>query len=201
MAAKVRKSVEGDGAVYADGTHNDYVSRCVYLMNRYGVDEDDCIEWAEKEFEDYERTHPKSIGQIVKSIYKSKADEHATIHVSNTKKVSISEIETYISDRFIIKRNMLSYQLEYFPKSDSEDFPYHADAKPQRVDDHFVNTLWRHMKKDGLTEGQRDRYIGSPWIRGTCPYDSTDKSNAATGAMSVAAFYFSANCHIGTNIS
>ena len=45
------------------------------------------------------------------------------------------------------------------------------------------------------------QYIGSPWIRGTCPYDSTDKSNAATGAMSVAAFYFSANCHIGTNIS
>ena len=174
VAAKVRKSVEGDGAVYADGTHNDYVSRCVYLMNRYGVDEDDCIEWAEKEFEDYERTHPKSIGQIVKSIYKSKADEHATIHVSNTKKVSISEIETYISDRFIIKRNMLSYQLEYFPKSDSEDFPYHADAKPQRVDDHFVNTLWRHMKKDGLTVETKDinNILGSDFVTDYHPFRS-----------------------------
>lgn len=28
--------------------------------------------------------------------------------------------------------------------------------------------------------GQRDRYIGSPWIRGTCPYDSLIVSRNAS---------------------
>ena len=62
----------GGGAVYAEGHHNDYVSRCIYLMNRYGVDIDDCTEWAVNEFSDYAESHPKSVEAMVRSGYETK---------------------------------------------------------------------------------------------------------------------------------
>ena len=48
-------------------------------------------------------------------------------------------------------------------------------SQPKSIRNAFVNRL---ISQDSnayaeLQEGQRDRYIGSPWIRGTCPYDST----------------------------
>ena len=111
IAGKVRQMVEADGAVYADGKHNDYISRCIYLMNRFGVNRDNCEEWALAEFEDYDQTHPKSIAEIVKSVYLSKADEHATL--AKRYRPTVAETEEYIKEHYTIRLNLLSFQLEY----------------------------------------------------------------------------------------
>lgn len=111
IAGKVRQMVEADGAVYADGKHNDYISRCIYLMNRFGVNRDNCEEWALAEFEDYDQTHPKSIAEMVKSVYLSKADEHATL--AKRYRPTVAETEEYIKEHYTIRLNLLSFQLEY----------------------------------------------------------------------------------------
>lgn len=43
---RVMEMVEADGAEYIDGRHNDYITRCLHLMNRYGVPKKKCLEWA-----------------------------------------------------------------------------------------------------------------------------------------------------------
>ena len=90
LADKVKRLVEADGAVYADGQHNDYVSRCVYLMNRYGATMANCTNWALEEFKDYEAKHPGNVANMVKSIYATHADEHAIL--AKPHKPSLAEI-------------------------------------------------------------------------------------------------------------
>ena len=80
-------------------------------MNRYGVKQDNCAKWALAEFEDYDQTHPKSIVEMVKSIYLTKADEHATL--AKRCKPTVAEMEEFIKGRYTIRLNLLSFQLEY----------------------------------------------------------------------------------------
>ena len=145
-------------------SHNDYVSRCIYLMNRYGVEQDDCTEWAEDEFNDYAATHHGTIRNMVNSIYNTKSDEHATLTVNGGKqrKASVAEVERYIKEHYIVRRNLLSYNLEYLAIVQNEKIKelkndgtlaQQFNVQPSTfniVDDHFVNSLWRQMQTAGV---------------------------------------------------
>lgn len=76
---RVMEMVEADGAEYIDGRHNDYITRCLHLMNRYGVPKKKCLEWAVEQFDDYNATHRGSLQNMVKSIYTKYSDDHATV--------------------------------------------------------------------------------------------------------------------------
>ena len=144
VGKRVRTMVDADGAVYAEGQHNDYVSRCIYLMNRYGVDQQACTDWALHEFEDYAASHPHSVEQIVKSIYLNKANEHATLSfASKSKKANIKDVEQYIAKHYSIRFNVMSNKLEYCSLVDK-------DSSFGFIDDRFVNSLWRQMHHDGI---------------------------------------------------
>ena len=143
IGQKVMKMVEADGAKNADGCHNDYVSRCIYLMNRYGVTLDDCTSWALGEFEDYAAKHPGQVQSMVRSVYQTHSNEHATLTAASiNRKASVKEVEDYISARYKIRLNQLSNKLEHGKKPQPTTFNF--------LDDRFVNSLWRQMQHDGL---------------------------------------------------
>lgn len=64
---------------YAAGSHNDYISRCLYLMNRFGVPEAEAEVWAVELFADYDTA---SVRSTAKSCYALTA-EHATMKLSD----------------------------------------------------------------------------------------------------------------------
>ena len=163
VADKVKRMVEADGAVYADGRHNDYISRCIYLMNRYGVKQDNCAKWALAEFEDYDKTHPKSIVEMVKSIYLTKADEHATL--AKRCKPTVAEMEEFIKARYTIRLNLLSFQLEYYVNGEKAD-------ECKTVDDRFVRSLWRRMQNEGMDVDIRyiENILGSDFVETYNPF-------------------------------
>jgi hypothetical protein len=71
-AAKVIAKVEAQGIRYEEGTYNKYVCSACYEMNRYGVPEEQCREWAAKWFADY---NTPDVEAIVRSCYRQ-ADDH-----------------------------------------------------------------------------------------------------------------------------
>ena len=166
IGKKVRQMVEGDGVAYAEGHHNDYISRCIYLMNRYGVDMDDCTEWAVNEFSDYAESHPKSVEAMVRSVYETKYDEHATLSVATMgKKASVRDVEKFVAARYIIRLNLLSNKLEYCSISRNESI-FNV------LDDRFVNSLWRQMQIDGVNADLQTVHniLGSDFVEAYHPF-------------------------------
>ena len=79
-APTVRRLVEDDGILYAPGSHNAYICRCLYWMNRFGVSEADAEAWALSEFADYDAAE-HSVAATVRSCYALTA-EHATCRLA-----------------------------------------------------------------------------------------------------------------------
>ena len=71
---KVEKSSQKRGMVYQSGHHHDYVMHAAFLMNRYGVDLDELLEWACQEWSDYDARQREA---TIRSCYK-KTQEHGT---------------------------------------------------------------------------------------------------------------------------
>ena len=175
LSDRVKQIVEADGAVYADGRHNDYVSRCIYLMNRYGVPKMNCTEWAINEFNDYAASHPATIESMVENIYTNHADEHASLAAgTSSHKASIGEMETFISERYKIRLNLLNMKLEVATLSPGGGC-CHADASTHHwgaVDDRFVKSLWRQMQLAGLNADLQSVFniLGSDFVEAYHPF-------------------------------
>ena len=82
VAAKAIAKVEAQGIRYEEGTYNKYVSTACYEMNRHGVPEEECREWAAKWFADYDTS---DVEAIVRSCYQQ-TDEHGTTKSRRTAK-------------------------------------------------------------------------------------------------------------------
>lgn len=147
-APTVRKQVEKEGATYTPGNYNDYVSRCLYWMNRYGVAQTDARTWALSTFPDY---NPELLAPIVKSCY-ALTDEHASMHLPHAShpetgngtrkaKASMKDMETFIRNYMELRLNLLTHQTEVKLKTDNDW---------QRMTDHIENSLWCAMQRDGI---------------------------------------------------
>ena len=64
--AAVLRELERRGIRYEAGSYNKYVSTACYEMNRYGVPEEQCREWAVNRFADYDAA---DVASIVRSCY------------------------------------------------------------------------------------------------------------------------------------
>ena len=146
-AVTVRRMVEQEGTAYTDGQHNAYASRCIYWMNRFGVPQEECLAWAADAFADYEATHRGALQGIVRSVYQNHTDEHATCRLTHYReekqqKARLGDVEAWVGARYRLRRNLLSHQVEWQAlKGDGSG----------RVDDRFVNSLWRAMQLEGIT--------------------------------------------------
>jgi len=150
-ASTVRRLVEEEGVHYAAGSHNDYISRCLYLMNRFGIPEAEAEAWATETFADYDTA---SIRSTAKSCYAQTA-EHGTLHLPDfaphdenrqRRKATVEEMEHFIGNSMQLRMNRLTHQLEYRPITDG--IPAPDGWAP--MNDTVENSLWCAMRRDGL---------------------------------------------------
>ncbi len=160
-APTVRRLVEDDGILYAPGSHNAYISRCLYWMNRFGVSEADAEAWALSEFADYDAAE-HSVAATVRSCYALTA-EHATCRLaryarartSNNRsgggsgrapRVSVGQMEAFIGRWCQLRRNLLIHQLEVRLTDGAGE----EEPRWQPMTDALENSLWRAMQHEGL---------------------------------------------------
>lgn len=147
----VRRVVEADGGRYEAHRHNDYICRCLYWMNRFGVSKDDALRWALRVFADYEAVE-HSVAATVQSCY-ARTEEHATCLLADyrkasrrkagraTRKAGVEEMEAFLNEHVELRMNTLIHQLEYRLKK---------GAHWACMTDHVENSLWCRMQRTGM---------------------------------------------------
>lgn len=155
----IRAQLAEEGITYTPGSYNDYVSRCFYHTNRYGVPQADAEAWAVKAFPDYPR---EQLLPIVKSCYALTA-EFNTVPLprssrkkekdddSHHKKATIEEMETFIDGYMEIRMNALTHRIETKAILDANaDCSTVPDSHWERLTDHIENSLWCAMQHSGM---------------------------------------------------
>ena len=107
VEAIVQRELERRGIVYEAGSYNKYVSAFCYEMNRYGVPEEECREWAVNRFDDY---NTPEVEAIVRSCYQQ-TEEHGTVRVpqnKSEKQATVAQIEAFLAGRVQLRRNVVT---------------------------------------------------------------------------------------------
>ena len=134
----VLRELEQRGVVYETGTHNKYISDACYMMNRYGVSESDCMEWALERFADYHEAG-NDVVSIVRSCYQQ-TEEHGTARppkAVSDKQATVAQIEAFLAERVQLRRNVVTGFVEV---RENHSFRQFTD------DDR--NSLWRALSKE-----------------------------------------------------
>ena len=112
LISEVLAKVEAQGIRYEAGTYNRYVCSACYEMNRYGVPEEQCREWAVNRFADYDAA---DVASIVRSCY-LQTDEHGTAKVPRTTEsryATIKDIQDWLRSNDIrIRHNLITRKRE-----------------------------------------------------------------------------------------
>ena len=172
----IRAQLEEEGIAYAPGSYNDYVSRCFYHTNRYGVPQADAEVWALRTFPDYPR---EQLLPIVKSCY-SLTMEFNTVSLprsvrkkekendSSHKKATVEEMEEFINGYMKFRMNMLTHQIETQLIADAyTDRPEASACHWQRLTDHIENSLWCAMQHHGMAVNLNELHtlLGSDFVK------------------------------------
>ena len=161
LIAKVVAKVEADGVRYEEGSYNKYVCSACYEMNRHGVPEEQCREWAVGHFDDYDTP---DVEAIVRSCYQ-RTEEHG-IYLRQAQKerkaerkyATVDDIEEFLKQRIQLRYNTISRMVEYSPlpiEGDSFNVqptspsPWERDGERPFTpfQDKDLNSLWREMSK------------------------------------------------------
>lgn len=172
----IRAQLEEEGIAYAPGSYNDYVSRCFYHTNRYGVPQADAEAWAFRTFPDYPR---EQLLPIVKSCY-SLTMEFNTVPLprsvrkkekendSSHKKATVEEMEEFINGYMKFRMNTLTHQIETQLIADAyTDRPEASACHWQRLTDHIENSLWCAMQHHGMAVNLNELHtlLGSDFVK------------------------------------
>ena len=159
----IRPEVESEGAVYAPGTHNDYVMRVGYRLNQFGFSQDAATEWAVAEFADYDKT-----ASVIASCYE-KTEEHGSRggqkrcygqDTDNHGFASVEEIEAFLKEHVKLRRNVITSRTEFLDE---------VTWRP--ISDTKVNSLWKDMSKARRVNVQDIyRIIESDFVREFHPF-------------------------------
>lgn len=138
----VANLLEMDGKAYTDGHHNEYVSTAFYLMNRFGVPQDEVLQWAVGRFPDYDAA---KLDSVLRSVYRH-TDEHGMQQLPSVKNskptyASLPEIEEFISSQARIRNNVVTEKREIC----LDDETVFRD-----ITDRDENTLWSRANKAGV---------------------------------------------------
>ena len=120
VEAIVQRELERRGIVYEAGTYNKYVSAFCYEMNRYGVPEEECREWAVNRFDDY---NTPEVEAIVRSCY-TQTEEHGTVRVpqnKSDKQATVAQIEAFLAERVQLRRNVVTGFVEILSLNEDDD--------------------------------------------------------------------------------
>ena len=113
VEAIIIRELERRGIRYEAGSYNKYVSAACYEMNRYGVPEEQCREWAVSRFDDYDTP---AVEAIVRSCY-TQTEEHGTARPPRAEKESryatIKDIQDWLRGNDIrIRHNLITRKRE-----------------------------------------------------------------------------------------
>ena len=148
-AKTIKPEVEGEGAVYAPGSHNDYVMRVGYRLNQFGFSLEAATEWAVSEFADYDKT-----ASVIASCYE-KSEEHGSrggqkrSHGQDTGQngfASVEEIEAFLKEHVKLRRNVITSRTESLTPSPSPKGEG-SNQTWRPINDTKVNSLWKDMSK------------------------------------------------------
>ena len=100
------------GVVYAPGTYNKYVNAACYEMNRYGVPEEQCREWAVNRFADYDTP---AVEAIVRSCYQQ-TEEHGTAKLPRRRQsnqATVADIQRFLTESGVrVRYNVITRKRE-----------------------------------------------------------------------------------------
>ena len=123
----VQHELERRGIVYEAGTYNKYVSAFCYEMNRYGVPEEECREWAVNRFDDY---NTPEVEAIVRSCY-TQTEEHGTARLpqnKSDKQATVAQIEAFLAERVQLRRNVVTGFVEVRETETPSNLPLYGEA-------------------------------------------------------------------------
>ena len=159
---EIRPKVEADGAVYAAGSHNDYVMRVGYLLNQYGFDKEVAKEWANAVFREYD-----NVLGVIDSCYQ-KVEEHGIFRVNNRKShslrtphfsdsqpwVSVEDIKAFLTEHIQLRHNVIRGRVEYKQLQTPSDSPCSGGEEHDYIRD-LANTITLKCPppKQGESEG------------------------------------------------
>lgn len=143
-AAKVIVNLlEVQGKSYVEGRRNEYISCAFYLMNHYGVDQDEVLRWGIDSFADYD---PAKLDSILRSVYRH-TDDHGTQKLPTAKGdhipfANLPEVEEFLATQAQVRNNVVTEKRE-IRFDDQADF--------RDITDRDENTLWSRANKKGVT--------------------------------------------------
>ena len=154
------------GVEYIAGNHNNYIAQACYLMNRYGVSEEACTDWALARFADY-YAEGNNVPGIVASCYQQ-TEEHATQRPpreTQERYASVREIQDYLTEKDIrIRHNTVSRKWEILitqneNDNENENENSHPDGRSssKKSSSSFSSSLKKHPAYTDLT----DRHVNS----------------------------------------
>ena len=159
----IKPEVEGEGAVYAPGSHNDYVMRVGYRLNQFGFSLEAATEWAVAEFADYDKA-----ASVIASCYE-KTEEHGSrggqkrCYGKDTDSrgfASVEEVEAFLTEHMKLRRNVITSRTEFLDE---------VTWRP--ISDTKVNSLWKDMAKMKRVNVQDIyRIIESDFVREFHPF-------------------------------
>lgn len=141
----VRRLVEKEGIAYVAHSHNDYICRCLYWMNRFGIAHDEAERWALEAFADYDANAVRSTARSCYAL----TDEHGSKRLRDyeqatnrpQRRATVREMERFINERLEIRRNLLTSHIEIRLKEENDW---------RRLNDTIENSLWRAMQNEGI---------------------------------------------------
>jgi len=114
--ARVEKTLAKRRMTYQSGQHHDYVMHAAFLMNRYGVDLEELLQWAALQWSDYD---PMQREATIRSCYK-KTQEHGTWRLNRqgrrakeTSMISLPEIREWLRQHIEVVYNLVTDQTMY----------------------------------------------------------------------------------------
>ena len=164
-AADVEKTVlarvEAQGVRYEPHSHNGYIARVCYEMNRLGVPEEECVTWAVAKWPDYAATD--NVPAIVRSCYQQ-TTEHGTARPprtnSNVPYATIEQIQRYLTERGICIRHNVVTRKEEIRVDTNEDENEDENEKWDEFTDKQANSLHcRFCLDTGLRLHESDLYV------------------------------------------
>ena len=139
---RIEPSLQKRQLVYQSGHHHDYVMHAAFLMNRYGVELDELLEWAAQQWNDYDGKQREA---TIRSCYK-KTDEHGTWRLNRqgrkgkeTSMITLPEIRQWLSQHIVVVYNLVT-DLTMFRMKDSSEW--------QQLDDRVLCSLRCKIAED-----------------------------------------------------
>jgi predicted P-loop ATPase len=159
----IRAELQQRGVEYIAGNHNNYIAQSCYLMNRYGVSEADCTEWAVNRFSDYQDSG-NNVAGIVASCYQQ-TKEHATRRPPREERggqATVAQIEAFLAEHVHLRRNVVTGFVEVLTLNDNDNVNDNClpDGKVnvsvnvnvregwRQFTDDDRNSLWRALSRE-----------------------------------------------------